>query len=63
MEQENRGKEYYIEKSRERKDATLRKRAEAAVSRNEHMPIDKFTKEHLDKVEALYQQLKERKGK
>lgn len=50
-------KKYYAEK-----EIMLRKRAEAAVSRNEHMPIEKFTKEQLDKVEALYIQLKERQN-
>lgn len=59
---EPRTKEYYINKAREEKDSWLRKRAEAAVSRNEHMPIEKFTKEHLDKVEALFKQLKERQN-
>jgi len=52
--------EDYIKEARERKDKVIRSRAEAAVSRNEHLPIAKFKKEHLDKVEALYIQLKER---
>ena len=55
MTQEDYRKKYY-----EEKEIMLRKRAEAAVSRNEHMPVEKFTKEQLDKVEALYIQLKER---
>ena len=50
----------YRKKYYEEKDAWLHKRAEAAVSRNEHLPINKFTQEHLDKVEALFKQLKER---
>lgn len=58
--EEKRDREYYIEIARAKKDEMLRKRAEAAVSRNCHMPIAKFTQEHLDKVEALYIQLKER---
>lgn len=61
--EEKRGREYYIELARDKKDKVLRSRAEAAVSRNEHMPIAKFTEEHLAKVEALYEQLKARKGK
>jgi len=52
--------EDYKKKYYEEKDAWLHKRAEAAVSRNEHLPINKFTQEHLDKVEALFKQLKER---
>jgi len=55
-------REDYIKDARDKKDIVLRSRAEAAVSRNEHMPIAKFTKEHLEKVEALYKQLKDRKG-
>lgn len=55
MTQEDYRKRYY-----EEKDAWLHKRAEQAVSRNEHLPINKFTQEHLDKVEALFKQLKER---
>lgn len=55
-------REDYIKEARDKKDLVLRGRAEAAVSRNEHMPIAKFNKEHIDKVDALFKQLKERQN-
>lgn len=53
-------KEDYIREARDKKDDLIRERAKDAVSRNEHTPIAKFKQEHLDKVEALFKQLKER---